>query len=180
MYSFILNRLNLFILFVKICYVVQMVKEIIELLLFLSNQVYFCFYFIKFVYFINFFLLFCNFGHSKFSLRSILIIFHIFYKYLYFNIVFLFYHESLYFQAIHYCKILQIKTIQLELIQNCDFMGVTDAMEDIIALAWEKDESCEDNTRLVFRFGDTLEKVKDKLYERDLILDFDKEVVYEK
>jgi hypothetical protein len=71
-------------------------------------------------------------------------------------------------------------TIQLELIQNCDFMGVTDAMEDIIALAWEKDESCEDNTRLVFRFGDTLEKVKDKLYERDLILDFDKEVVYEK
>ena len=71
-------------------------------------------------------------------------------------------------------------TIQLELIQNCDFMGVTDAMEDIIALAWEKDESCEDNTRLVFRFGDTLEKVKDKLCERDLILDFDKEVVYEK
>ena len=71
-------------------------------------------------------------------------------------------------------------TIQLELIQNCDFMGVTDAMDDIIALAWEKDESCEDNTRLVFRFGDTLEKVKDKLYERDLILDFDKEVVYEK
>ena len=71
-------------------------------------------------------------------------------------------------------------TIQLELIQDSDFMGVTDAMEDIIALAWEKDESCEDNTRLVFRFGDTLEKVKDKLYERDLILDFDKEVVYEK
>ena len=71
-------------------------------------------------------------------------------------------------------------TIQLELIQNCDFMGVTDAMEDIIALAWEKDESCEDNTRLVFRFGDTLEKVKNKLYERDLILEFNKEVVYEK
>ena len=71
-------------------------------------------------------------------------------------------------------------TIQLELIQNCDFMGVTDAMEDIIALAWEKDETCEDKTRLVFRFGETIEKVKDKLYERDLILDFDKEVVYEK
>jgi len=71
-------------------------------------------------------------------------------------------------------------TIQLELIQNCDFMGVTDAMEDIIALAWEKDESCENETRLVFRFGDSVDKVKDKLYERDLILDFDKEVVYEK
>jgi hypothetical protein len=70
--------------------------------------------------------------------------------------------------------------IQLELIQNCDFMGVTDAMEDIIALAWEKDETCEDKTRLVFRFGETIEKVKDKLYERDLILEFEKQIVYEK
>ena len=70
--------------------------------------------------------------------------------------------------------------IQLELIQNCDFMGVTDAMEDIIALAWEKDETCEDKTRLVFRFGETIDKVKDKLYERDLILEFEKQIVYEK
>jgi hypothetical protein len=59
-------------------------------------------------------------------------------------------------------------------------MGVTDAMEDIIALAWENDESCENETRLVFRFGDPEQKVTDKLYERDLILEFDKEVVYEK
>jgi hypothetical protein len=71
-------------------------------------------------------------------------------------------------------------SIQLELIQNSDFMGVTDAMEDIIALAWEKDETCENETRLVFRFGDPEDKIKDKLYERDLILEFDKEVVYEK
>lgn len=75
---------------------------------------------------------------------------------------------------------LRNSSIQLELIQNSDFMGVTDAMEDIIALAWEKDESCENETRLVFRFGDSVDKVKDKLYERDLILEFDKEVVYEK
>jgi len=70
-------------------------------------------------------------------------------------------------------------SIQLELIQNSDYMGVTDAMEDIIALAWETDESCEDKTRLVFRFGETIEKIKDKLYERDLILEFDTELVYE-
>lgn len=75
--------------------------------------------------------------------------------------------------------ILKKTEIQLELIQNSDFMGVTDAMEDIIALAWENDESCGDETRLVFRFGDSEDKVKDKLYERDLILEFDKEVVYE-
>ena len=31
---------------------------------------------------------------------------------------------------------LRNSSIQLELIQNSDFMGVTDAMEDIIALAW--------------------------------------------
>jgi len=46
-------------------------------------------------------------------------------------------------------------------------------------VAWETDESCENQTRLVFRFGDSEQKVKDKLYERDLILEFDKEVVYE-
>jgi hypothetical protein len=69
--------------------------------------------------------------------------------------------------------------LELELVQKSDFMGMTDAMEDIIALAWETDESCENQTRLVFRFGDSEQKVKDKLYERDLILEFDKEVVYE-
>ena len=69
--------------------------------------------------------------------------------------------------------------IQLNLIQDSDFMGITDAMEDVIALAWEKDETCENETRLVFRFGDLENKVKDKLYERDLILEFDKEVIYE-
>ena len=75
--------------------------------------------------------------------------------------------------------VLKNTSIELELIQNSDFMGITDAMEDIIALAWEKDETCEDNTRLVFRFGETLDKVKDKLYERDLILEFDKTTIYE-
>ena len=34
--------------------------------------------------------------------------------------------------------------------------------------------------RLVFHFGDTEEEVKNKLYERDIVLQFEKEVVYEK
>jgi hypothetical protein len=76
--------------------------------------------------------------------------------------------------------LLKNTVVQLELIQDSDFMGVTDAMEDVIALAWEKDESCEDETRLVFRFGDSEQKVKDKLYERDIILELEKDVVYEK
>jgi len=65
-------------------------------------------------------------------------------------------------------------SIELELIQKSDYMGITDAMEDIIALAWETEETSENQLRLVFRFGDTEEKVKDKLYERDLILEFEK------
>jgi hypothetical protein len=71
-------------------------------------------------------------------------------------------------------------SIDLELIQKSDYMGMTDAMEDIIALAWETEESSENNERLVFRFGETEDKVKDKLYARDLILEFEKETVYEK
>lgn len=65
----------------------------------------------------------------------------------------------------------------LELIQKSDYMGMTDAMEDIIALAWETDESSENQIRLVFRFGETENKVIDKLYERDLILEYEKESV---
>jgi len=34
--------------------------------------------------------------------------------------------------------------------------------------------------RLVFRFGDTEELIKDKLYERDFVLEYEKKVTYEK
>jgi hypothetical protein len=68
-------------------------------------------------------------------------------------------------------------SMDLELIQKSDYMGMTDAMEDIIALAWETDESSENQIRLVFRFGEAENKVMDKLYERDLILEFEKESV---
>ena len=33
--------------------------------------------------------------------------------------------------------------------------------------------------RLVFKFGETEQDVKDKLYERDIVLEFEKKVVYE-
>lgn len=70
-------------------------------------------------------------------------------------------------------------SVDLELIQKSDYMGMTDAMEDIIALAWETEDSSENKERLVFRYGDTEQKVKDKLYARDLILEFEKNTVYE-
>ena len=47
----------------------------------------------------------------------------------------------------------------------------------IIALGWEMDEDVKN--RLVFRFGETEENIKNKLYSRDLILEFEKISVYE-
>lgn len=73
--------------------------------------------------------------------------------------------------------VLKNTEIKLELIQNSDFFCMTDAMDNIIALAWEGDESR--SARLVFRFGEDEKKVKDKLYEKDLILEFEKKVIYE-
>ena len=55
-------------------------------------------------------------------------------------------------------------------------------MDDVIALAWEKESENIDFDsikRLVFRFGDTIESVKNKLYERDIVLEFDKKTYYE-
>ena len=74
--------------------------------------------------------------------------------------------------------VLRNTDIKLELIQNSDFFCMIDAMDDVVALAWETEES-EGQKRLVFRFGETEQKIKDKLYEIDLILEFEKKVVYE-
>jgi hypothetical protein len=73
--------------------------------------------------------------------------------------------------------VLRNTDIKLELIQNSDFFCMIDAIDDVVALAWETDD--EDGKRLVFRFGMTEQEIKDKLYERDLILEFEKKVVYE-
>lgn len=74
--------------------------------------------------------------------------------------------------------VLRNTDIKLELIQNSDFFSMMDAMDDVIALAWETEEN-NNYKRLVFRFGETEEQIKDKLYEKDLILEFEKKVIYE-
>ena len=74
--------------------------------------------------------------------------------------------------------VLRNTDVKLELIQNSDFFCMIDAMDDIVALAWESEDS-DNQKRLVFRFGLTEQEIKDKLYERDLILEFEKKVVYE-
>jgi hypothetical protein len=74
--------------------------------------------------------------------------------------------------------VLRNTDIKLELIQNSDFFSMVDAIDDVVALAWEPDDE-NGQKRMVFRFGMTEQQIKDKLYERDLILEFEKKVVYE-
>ena len=74
--------------------------------------------------------------------------------------------------------VLKNTDVKLELIQNSDFFSMIDAIDDVVALAWELDEENGQN-RMVFRFGMTEQQIKDKLYEKDLILEFEKKVVYE-
>ena len=74
--------------------------------------------------------------------------------------------------------VLRNTDLKLELTQNSDFFCMIDTMDDIIALAWETEE-LEGQKRMVFRFGSTEQDIKNKLYERDLILEFETKVVYE-
>jgi hypothetical protein len=81
-------------------------------------------------------------------------------------------------QYIKKVGVLRNTDLKLELIQNSDFFCMIDAMDDVVALAWEQEES-EGQKRMVFRFGSSEQEIKDKLYERDLILEFEKKLVYE-
>ena len=69
--------------------------------------------------------------------------------------------------------------IQFELIQNSDYFGMCDAVDNVISLCWEiyDDENTIDS-RLVFSFGESLKSVEDKLYTKDLILNYVKNLEY--
>lgn len=72
--------------------------------------------------------------------------------------------------------------ITMSVIQNSDYFSMIDSMDGIIALGYENESDDVDfdrQTRLVFSFGETEESVKNKLYERDIVLEFEKKVVYE-
>lgn len=74
--------------------------------------------------------------------------------------------------------VLRNTDVKLDLIQNSDFFCMIDAIDDVVALAWETEEVM-GKKRLVFRFGQSEQEIKNKLYERDLILEFEKKVIYE-
>ena len=85
---------------------------------------------------------------------------------------------------LHHIKkvgILKHDIITFSVIQKSDYFSMSDAVDGVIALAWENDDYDlnPNSKRLVFRFGETENSVKDKLYERDIVLEFEKKVVYE-
>jgi hypothetical protein len=78
--------------------------------------------------------------------------------------------------------VLKNDKITMSVVQNSDFFSMIDAIDGVVALGWENENDDIDfdyKTRLVFRFGDDEKSVKDKLYERDIVLEFETKVVYE-
>ena len=69
---------------------------------------------------------------------------------------------------------LTTKEITLEVIQESNYFGVYDAVDNIIALGWEKleddFEGMENIKRLSFHYGESRKSVEDKLYSRDIVL----------
>ena len=63
-----------------------------------------------------------------------------------------------------------------ELIQDSDSLSVWDAIDGVISLAYENINGYENypETRLHFNFGENIKTVEDKLYEKDLVLDYKK------
>lgn len=75
-----------------------------------------------------------------------------------------------YIQEVHVVK----TKIKLDLIQNNCCFGFQDCADGIVALAWQNiDEEMEypEDGRLFFRFGETLEDVKNKLAMKNILME---------
>lgn len=77
----------------------------------------------------------------------------------------------------HVKKVGKLTTeIKLSLVQQSDTFCVWDAVDGIIALGWENIDEYDEypDVRLWFKFGEEIEKVQEKLFEKELILTYDK------
>lgn len=69
----------------------------------------------------------------------------------------------------------ELKTeIDLSTIQQSDTFSIYDAVDGVVALGWENYSEYEEypENRLVFNYGEPIEKTKEKLYAKDLVLNF--------
>lgn len=72
--------------------------------------------------------------------------------------------------------------LDFEVLQNSDYFSMIDGIDDVVALAWENESegvNFDKDKRLVFRFGENIDSVKNKLYARDIVLEFERKVQYE-
>lgn len=78
--------------------------------------------------------------------------------------------------------VLKNDKISLSVIQKSDYFSMMDSVDDVIAMAWENESdliSFDLVKRLVFRFGESEELIKNKLYARDIVLEYEKKLNYE-
>ena len=70
-------------------------------------------------------------------------------------------------------------TLKLDLVQESDSFAMWDAVDGIVAMAWENMEGYDEypEKRLFFSFGEDIESVNDKLYEKDMVLNYNKELI---
>ena len=72
-------------------------------------------------------------------------------------------------QYVDVVGLLKDNDLDLELVQNSDYFGVIDAVDGVIALAWEKFDF-DKADRLTFKFGESIESVTKKLKQEGLVL----------
>lgn len=76
---------------------------------------------------------------------------------------------------IHIKKVGRLESeLRLDVVQGSDTFAVWDAIDGVIALAWENinDYDTYPEYRMCFKFGDTMKQVVDNLYAKDLVLEF--------
>jgi hypothetical protein len=66
--------------------------------------------------------------------------------------------------------------VKLSLVQESDTFSVWDAVDGVIALGWENIDEYDEypEVRLWFKFGEDIKTVNDKLYEKDIVLEYSK------
>jgi hypothetical protein len=72
-----------------------------------------------------------------------------------------------------------VTNLKLDLIQDSASFGMWDAVDGIIAMAWENLENYEEypERRLYFSFGEDKKSIEDKLYEKDIVLNYNKKTI---
>jgi len=70
-------------------------------------------------------------------------------------------------------------TLKLDLVQESDSFAMWDAVDGIVAMSWENMEGYDEypEKRLFFSFGEDIESVNNKLYEKDMVLNYNKELI---